>query len=62
MLPASAVPVIVGVLSVVVEEVDKDDGAVGAVESNIAFVNGSANPTTPELKEVLTEELFPPEM
>ena len=51
MLPASAVPVIVGVvLLVIMSAVDKDDGAVGAMESNISLVNGSANPTTPELK------------
>jgi hypothetical protein len=38
-LPISARPVIVGVLSVDVEEVVSDDGAVGAVESNISFLN-----------------------
>ena len=32
-LPASAIPVIIGVLSFAREEVDKDDGALGAVVS-----------------------------
>ena len=33
---------------------------VGAVLSNMSLVNRSANPTTPELSELLTEELSPP--
>ena len=60
MLPVSARPVIVGVLSVDVEEVVSDDGAVGAVESNISLVDGSASPTTPKPKSPATEELSPP--
>ena len=47
---ASAVPVIVGVESlVVVEVVVNDDGALGAVESNLSFNNGLAKPTTPDI-------------
>ena len=36
-LPTSAIPEIVGVLSFVREEVDKDDGAIGAALSRSTF-------------------------
>ena len=38
MLPASAVPVIVGVVSLVVEEVVKDEGALGAEVSMVSVM------------------------
>ena len=49
-----------GVVSLAEEEVVRDDGEPGAVESKISLVILSTNPTTPELKELLTEELSPP--
>ena len=38
MLPASALPVIVGVVSLVVEEVVKDEGALGAEVSMVSVM------------------------
>ena len=72
MLPASAVPVIVGVVSLAEEVFDKDEGALGAVVSTVidkteeeaevlpaASVEVAANEYEPSLREDEVIEKFP---
>ena len=49
MLPASAIPVIIGVLSLAVEEVAIDDGGFGTVVSTVIYSGVAAAETLPAI-------------